>query len=56
MRQKQPLPADAPAEVTEVATQEVVPQAPKAEQKSTVKPSQKGNVYKSPSGNTIEDF
>lgn len=56
MRQKQPLQAEVSAEVTEVATEEVVPQPTKAEPKATVKPSQKGNVYKSPSGNTIEDF
>ena len=56
MRQKQPLPADATAQVTQWTTEEVVPEKPKAEQKSTVKPTQKGNVYKSPSGNTIEDF
>lgn len=56
MRQKQPLQAEVPAEVTEVTTEEVVPQTSKAEPKATVKPSQKGNIKKLPSGNTIEDF
>lgn len=56
MRQKQPPKAEVPAEVTEVATQEVVPQAPEAEPKATVKPSQKGSIKKLPSGNIIEDF
>lgn len=56
MRQKQPLQAEVPAKVTEVATEEVVPQPAKAEPKATVKPTQKSTVTKMPSGNTIEDF